>query len=244
MMCTDILAHPMTRANVLIDFHIHRFENGDEFPWPLPVITVPVDLARTSVKGREEMQRPRPLVLMLHAVGQVVGPGWQGWGWSGPRLQGGFLIEGEHHLICPEGTGIEVNQLGDGGIEGGVPRVFGVPPQMMAPRLHLRRGENPPYGRGRELLNDPLGDELPRQFVAIPLREAAAQHIRPLAGQAHDVDRDLRGKNPLWPHGQGRPRGPPHAGRETVWPTDGPRGVARRPPAPQRMGRTLPPVAG
>jgi hypothetical protein len=44
---------------------------------------------------------------------QVVGPGWQGRGWSGPRLQGGLLIEGEHPLICPEGPGYEaVEALG------------------------------------------------------------------------------------------------------------------------------------
>jgi hypothetical protein len=125
----------MNRADVLIDFHIHRFEKGDAFPLPLPVIRVPVDLARTSVKGRQEIQRPCTLILMLDAVGQVVGPGGQGQGRAGPRLEGGLLIEGEHDLIGPEGTGIEVNQLGDGGREGGIPRVFGVQPQMLAPGL-------------------------------------------------------------------------------------------------------------
>jgi hypothetical protein len=108
-----MIAHQMKRADVLIDFHIHRLEKGDAFPLPLPVVTVPVDLARTSVKGSEAIQRTRPLVLMRHAVGQVVGPGWQGRGWSGPRLQGGLLIEGEHPLICPEGPGYEaVEALG------------------------------------------------------------------------------------------------------------------------------------
>ena len=73
-----------------------------------------------------------------------VGPGWQGRGWAGPRLQGGLLIEGEYQLIRLEGTSVEGNQLGDGGIEGGVPRVFGVQPQVMAPRLQRMRGQNPP----------------------------------------------------------------------------------------------------
>src|SRR5918995_633431 len=78
MMRTDIITHEMNHVDVLIDFHIHRFEKGDEFPLSLPVITVPVDLARTSVKGGKEIQGSRPLVLMLHAVGQVMGAGGPG----------------------------------------------------------------------------------------------------------------------------------------------------------------------
>src|SRR4029453_4894732 len=51
--------------------------------------------------------------------------------------------------------GREVNQRGDGGLEGGGPRVLRVPPPMMAPRLPLMRGQNPPYGRGRGSRNAP-----------------------------------------------------------------------------------------
>src|SRR5918996_4338210 len=244
MMRTDIVTYQMNRADGLIDFHIHRFQKGNEFPLPLTIITVPVDLARTGVKGGKEIQRPRALVLMLHAVGPVVGLSWEGRGESGPRLQRGLLVHGEYYLIRPEGTGVEVNQVGDGGIEGSVPRVFGVQPQMMTPGLQLMRGQNPPHRRGRDVLHDPLGEELPRQLMTIPLGEAAAQQIRSLAGQAHNVDRDLRGKNSPWPRGQGRQRGHPGAGRESVWPSGGPRCVARQRPAPRRVGGTLPPVAG
>jgi hypothetical protein len=63
---------------------------------------------------------------MLHTVGQVVGLSWEGRGRSGSRLQGGLLVQGEHYLIRPEGTGVEIDQLGDGGIESGVPGVFRV----------------------------------------------------------------------------------------------------------------------
>src|SRR4029434_9844840 len=118
MMRTDIVAHQMNRADTLLNLDIHGFEKGDEFSLPLALITVSVDLRRASVECGKEMWCPRPLVLMLDAVGQVVGLGWQGRGRSGPRLQGGLLIDGEHQLIRSEGTGIEVNQLGDGGIEG------------------------------------------------------------------------------------------------------------------------------
>jgi hypothetical protein len=86
MMCTDIVAHQMNRADALVDFYIHRFEKGHEFPLSLPLITVPVDPTRTGIKGGKEIERPRPLVLMLHAVGRVGGLGWQGRGRAGPRL--------------------------------------------------------------------------------------------------------------------------------------------------------------
>ena len=144
MMRTDMVAHQLNRADGLIDFPIHRFKKGHEFPWPFTVITVPVDLATMTVKGSKEIQPPGPLILMRQVVGPVVGLRWEGRGESGPRLQRGLLVHREDDLIRPKGTGVEVNQVGDGGIEGSVPRVFGVQPQMMTPGLQLMRGQNPP----------------------------------------------------------------------------------------------------
>src|SRR5215510_1226802 len=109
MMRTDIVAHQMNRADMLLNLDIHGFEKGDEFPLPLALITVPVDFARPSVESRQEIERPRPLILMLDAVGLVVRLSWQGRSRSGPRLQGGLFIAGEHQFIRAEGTGIEVN---------------------------------------------------------------------------------------------------------------------------------------
>ena len=141
-----MIAPQVINPDVLVNCAIYRFEKGHAFPLPLPFITVPVDLARTGVKGGKESERARPLVRMLHAVRPVVGLGWQGRGRSGPRLEGGLLLEGEHQLIRLQGTGIAVHQLGDGSMQSGVPRVFGVRPQMMAPGLQLMRGQNPWYG--------------------------------------------------------------------------------------------------
>jgi hypothetical protein len=164
---------------------------------------VPVDFARTAVEAGKEIERPRPLVLMLDAVGPVVGLGWQRRGRSGPRLQGGLLIEGEHQRIGSEGTGREVNQLGDRRREGGVPRVCGVQPQMLALGLQLMGDQNPPHRGGRDILQDPIGDALSCEFGTIPLGEATTHQVRPLAGQAHDVDRDLQGKTALGPAARG-----------------------------------------
>jgi len=241
---TDMVAHQLKRADGLIDCPIHRFKKGDAFPWSFTVSTVPIDLARTGIKGGHEMQRPGPLVLLRHVVGPVVGLRWEGRGKSGPRWPRGLLVHREAYRIRPEGTGVEVNQVGDGGTAGSVPRGFGVPPQMLTPGLQLRRGQHPPHRRGRDVLHDPLGAELPRQLVTIPRREAAAQEIGALAGQAHDVDRHLRGKNRPWRRGQGRLKDRPDAGREPAGPSGGPRCVARRRPAPPPMGRTRPPGAG
>jgi len=71
---------------------------------------------------------------------------------------------------------------------------------MMTLRLEVMVGQNPPHGGSGDVLNNPLRDELVRQFDTIPPGETAAQRIRALACQAHNVDRDLRGgKPPLAP---------------------------------------------
>ena len=58
MMGTDIISHQMNRTDVFVNGDIYRFEKGHAFPLPLPFITVPVDLARTGVKGGKEIERP------------------------------------------------------------------------------------------------------------------------------------------------------------------------------------------
>ncbi len=76
---------------------------------------------------------------------------------------------------------------------------------MMAPRLQWMRGPDPTDGRRRDVLHAPVRDELPRQFGTVPLGETTAEQIGALAGQAHHVDGDRRGKNCPWRRGQGRP---------------------------------------
>ena len=165
----------------------------------------------------------------LEAVWSVVGPGWPRRGRAGPRLQGGLLIAGEHQLIGLEGTGRASHQLGDGGGEAGVTGVLGVPPPMLPPGFQLMRGQHPPPRRGREVLHDPVGEELPRQCGTSPRREAAAQELGVLAGQAHDVE---------------RPPGPPHAGPGSVGPSGRPPGVGRRRPAPRGSAHGQRPATG
>src|SRR5919109_42414 len=177
-------------------------------------------------------------------VGQVPGLGGLRGMKTRARLQGRFLIHRQHALVITHWPCVKVDQLGDGGIKSEIPWALGIQPEMMMPRFELMAGQNPPHRGGGDGLNDPLRDELARQFGAIPLGEAAAQSLGSLAGEAHHVDGHLGGENHPWPHGQGRQPGHPGAGRETAGPTSGPRSVARRPPAPRQTGSARRPATG
>jgi hypothetical protein len=70
---------------------------------------------------------------------------------------------------------VELDQLRNGGIAGSPPRLLGVKPRMMLPRFELICGQNASDASSGNVLHDPLGDELARQFGAIPLGEATSQ---------------------------------------------------------------------
>jgi hypothetical protein len=78
MLRTDVVADEVNGADGLVNLGIHCVQAGDEFPRPLPLITMSIDLARAGVKGRKEMERVRPLVRIRHAVGPVGRLGGQG----------------------------------------------------------------------------------------------------------------------------------------------------------------------
>ena len=244
VMRTDIVTHEMDGADGLVNLRLPHRQHGDEFPLPLAFITVPIDVTRTGVKGGKQSERPSTLLLVLVPVGNVLRLGWQGWGATRARLQGGLLVHGEDPFIRPQGPGVEVNQLGHRGIEGSVPRLLGREPDMLAPGFQWMGGQHPAHGGSGDVLNDPLGDELPRQFGAIPRRQAATQRIRAFAGQAYHVDGDGGGKTRPWPRGQGRRRAPQGAGRESAWPTSAPPSVGRPPSQPRQTGSAPWPAGG
>lgn len=203
MMRADIAAHEMDKADVLAKLRVQCIQKGDKFPLSLPFITLPIDLARTGVKGGKEIEGTGALLLVLVPVGTVLWLGWQGWGATRSRLQGGLLVHRQHQFIRTQRPRVEGNQLRHGDIEGGIPRLFGITPDMLPPGFQLMRGQNPAYSGSGDLFHDPLRDELPRQLGTIPLGETAAQRIRALAGQAYHVERDLGGKIGLGPAARG-----------------------------------------
>lgn len=204
MMGTDVITHEMNRSDLLVNLPVQHFEKGAIFVLSLPLIALSIDLARTDIKGRKKVERPGPLVLMLVAVRNVLRLRWQGRRMPRSRLEGSLLVHRQDQLIWVQWTGIKVDQLGYGGLEGGVPRLFGREPHMMAPGFELMRRQNPAYSSHRDGCHHTLCDELARQFGTIPWGEATTQQIRAFASQAHEVDGHLWGKNRPWPRGQER----------------------------------------
>jgi hypothetical protein len=215
-MCADMIAHELNRLDLGDNLCVPLFQNGDEFLLTLARVTLPQDDARTGVECGKYMQGPTALIFMLIAMGNIPRLSGPRRSKTRTRLSGGFLINGQDHLVILQETCVEVDELRDGGIKDGIAWVLGIQPEMMAPGFEVMARQNPPDGRGGDTLNHALSDELARQFGAIPLGEAAAQRIRTFAGEAYHVDRDLRGKNHPWPRGQGRRRARPGAAPESV----------------------------
>ena len=53
VMCADIIAHEMNRADVMVNLRIQLFQKGDEFLLTLTGVTVPKDGSRTSIECRK-----------------------------------------------------------------------------------------------------------------------------------------------------------------------------------------------
>jgi hypothetical protein len=236
LMRAHMVAHEMDGTDALIHLPSHRFPKGDGCPRPLPVITVPIDLASTGVKGRNKIEGTRALRLGRGPVRNVPRRCWLGGGVTRARRQRGLLIPGAPQLIVTTRARRERNERGDRGIAGSVPGRLGIEPDMLAPRLQRMRGQNPTHGRGGDLRHAALSDELPRQCAAIPLRPAATQRIRAFASQSHHGDRDRRGEHCPWPRGQGRRRALPNAERASAWPTSAPPSVGPPPSPPRQPG--------
>ena len=243
MMGTNIVTHKMNRSDVLSHLLIQFFQKGNEFLLPFAFLALPIDPARTRIKSRQEVEGAGTGVLMLVPIGQIAGLGGPRGGWPRPWLQGGLLIDGQYPLILPQGARVEVNQLGNGRIEGGVPWLLGVKPKVMTPGFELMGGQNPSNRGAGDLLNEALSNALTCQFGTIPLGEATPQWIWAFTGEADHMARDLWGKNHPWPRGQGRQQAPRDVGRESASPTCVRRGVGHPPIGPPEIANAVRPTA-
>jgi hypothetical protein len=205
MMRTDMVTDQMNRPDVRGNLLVQVFQEGEAFLLPFAFITLSIDPSGTGIEGRKEVERASACLLVLIPVGKVLRRRWSGQGPSRARLQGGLLVQREHQLILTQRASIEVDECSDGRIEGRVPRWLRIEPALMAPGLELVGEQKTPDGGGGDDVNNPLRDELPRQFGTIPWREATAAPIGAFAGQADRVDGDRRGKNRPWRRGRGRP---------------------------------------
>jgi hypothetical protein len=96
---TDVVTHEMNRADLLVNLPVQCFEKVDELSLALPVIPVPVDLARTGVKGCQEIEGPCTLVLVLVPVRKVLRLDWLGRSVPRSQLEGGLLVHGQDQFI-------------------------------------------------------------------------------------------------------------------------------------------------
>ena len=204
MMRTDMVTDQMKRPDVLSTLLIQVFQEGEAFLRPLACITWALAPASAGIKGGQAGEGASAFVLVRIPVGPVLRLSWPGRGQPRTRRQRGLLSQREHHLVSAEGTRVELDHVGDRGLQCGITWVLGRQPEMMPPGCPLRRRHDPADGRGRDVRHEPVRDQLPRQLGTIPLGEATAEQIRAFAGQAHDVDGDRRGENRPWPRGQER----------------------------------------
>ena len=103
MMRTDIVTYQMNRPDVLSNLLIQVFQEGDAFLLPFALITLAIDLARTGIKGRKEVEGASACVLVLIPIGQVLRLRWPGRGQPRTRLQRGLLIQREDDLVIGSG---------------------------------------------------------------------------------------------------------------------------------------------
>jgi hypothetical protein len=204
VMRADVIAHEMNRLDGLVNRRVSRCKKGDAFLLTLAWGTLPIDCSRPGLDGRESIQGPAALVCVLMPSGKV--PGWRGpcGRETRTRRQGGCLIHGQDDFVIRPWTRVEVDEGREGGIKDGVPWSLGREPAMRAPGLQMRAGQKPPHRGGGDRLHHARRDELVGQCRALPRGQAATQRIRPLAGEASHVDRDLRGENRPWHRGRGR----------------------------------------
>jgi hypothetical protein len=218
MVCTDIVTHEMNRPDLRINLPVQRGEKVDDLSLALPVIPVSIDLARTGVKGRTEMEGPCTLGLVLVPGRKVLRRGWPGGSGPRSRRQGGLLVPRHDQVLGTQRPRVEVDPFGHGGIEGGVPRLLGIKLHMRAPGFELRCRQKPASGGPRHVGHHGLGHELSREFGAIPLGEATTQPIRAFAGQGHDGEGDLGGRTALGPAARGVGESVPTRGENTLGP--------------------------
>lgn len=99
MLRTDVIAHQMNRVDVRVTLRLPRVQAGEKRSRTLPFMTVARDLASPGGKRREEMQGPRPFILMLVAVGHLLRLGGPGGSATRGWRERGRLVHGEYQRL-------------------------------------------------------------------------------------------------------------------------------------------------
>jgi len=190
----DIIQHDMNRRDVRGHLPIDLLQKGNAFHLAFALGRGGVDRTRARIKTGKEVQGALPSILMFDSdwLARLCGQGRSG---ARPGLQTGFLVYAQDPFPYSQGAGIQGDKLLELGGKRGIARDPWRQPQMMAPWFQLVMGQNPLNGLGRDRLHNPVVHQLAGQLCTIPLRQGTPNHIRTLAGQLDDIQRDRRGKN-------------------------------------------------
>ena len=104
-MDADVVADEVDLRDVRWRFGVDLLEEFQEFQLSFSSAQNPKDFARTSVEGRKEVERPFPHVFVLEAHRDLIHSGGLGWRRSGPRLERGLFVEGQHPCDARENCG-------------------------------------------------------------------------------------------------------------------------------------------
>lgn len=146
---------------------IERFEQFDEVFLPLPWPTDSGDLTAPSIKSSEQLKSAAPLILMLE-TDRKSGLGRASGARSGPRLQGGLLIQAKYALMRFKIPRVKIANVLGTATKLLISRCFGAQPVVDAPRLESVRGQNAPDRLWRDGLNQPVPPQGTSQFRAGP----------------------------------------------------------------------------
>src|SRR5215212_3683808 len=208
MMDADVVTDQMDGGDRGWDELVEVVEEAEAFHLALAAELAGGDCPAACIEGGEELEGAVARVFMFE-LDRVAGAGGSGGRATVARLQGGHLIQAEHGLPRRQGTSVEVGNLADRLLEGGIPRRAGMEPEMAAPGFEPAGSEDALHRLGRDRGHDPLRDELPRQLCAVPLTQRAAGLVGQLTGAMDDVESHLRGKRSAVSPTAADPGGPP-----------------------------------
>jgi hypothetical protein len=174
---------------------LHMFPQDDAFHRPLARRCGGVDSTRARSQPGQPVQRSRAGLRVFHPHGSA-GLGCPGWRFAGPWVQTGVLVDAQAHFPRPQRTGIPGGNRPDLSRECRLTGDRRGQPQMVAPWLQLRMGQNPLDRVGRDRLHHAGADQLPGQCRAIPWRQGPPDRVRALTGQLHAIQGDFRGQKP------------------------------------------------
>ena len=116
-----IVADQMNRRDRGRELTVQILQKGDKLSLSLAGVTLAVDPSRASVKRREKIQRPGASILVLYPIRQAWLCGFRGMA-ARPWLQGGLLVDTQDYFVVVQRARIQVDEVGDTGIERRVAR--------------------------------------------------------------------------------------------------------------------------